>query len=352
MGAHSAGSSEPARVIYGWPSCSCPAWWRIVTRMLAGLAAWMVNRLAGGNDAATAVKLGGCSGAPIDADWPQPVPQTEALWYEAAAVERQLGLDIGVRAEVHARVRGRRIVAFEVAFGFSRLEDAALGASVDDLIDALRNGARIVTHVDQGGLDSVEAAIHEVADVMPWEALPVDLGEPRIRAPIDDAVAVFVVGNVLRDPSFDIAALAARLEAAPDTALFGPTVRRWDRSLTPDLDALPASLAAMALIIRPPAGDASLLMLASFRIWEWLERSITARRLEAVLAGRIAAQWSHFADRAQFALRTPVLTAPAIRQAARDTVDRRSLGRLLLAANDAVRPNLGEGAKAAIRETV
>ncbi|KAK0350841.1 hypothetical protein LTR94_027378, partial [Friedmanniomyces endolithicus] len=99
-----------------------------VTRMLAGLAAWMVNRLAGGDDEATAVKLGGCSGAAIDADWPQPVPQKEALWYQAAAVERQLGLDIGVRTEVQARVRDRRIVAFEVAFGFSRLQDAALGA--------------------------------------------------------------------------------------------------------------------------------------------------------------------------------------------------------------------------------
>lgn len=265
--------------------------------MLAGLAAWMVNRLAGGDDAATAVKLGGCSGAPIDADWPQPVPQKEALWYQAAAVERQLGLDIGVRAEVQARVRGRRIVAFEVAFGFTRLEDAALGASVDDLIDALRNGARIVTHVDRGGLDSVDSTIHEVADVMPWEGLPVDLAEPRIRAPIDDAIAVFVVSNVLRDPAFDVAALAARLEAAPDTALLGPTVRRWDGPLAPDLDPLPATLAAAALVIRPPAGDASLLMLASFRIWEWLERSTTARRLEAALAGRIAAQWSHLADR-------------------------------------------------------
>ena len=232
----------------------------------------------GGDDAATAVKFGGCSGAPIDADWPQPVPQKEALWYQAAAVERQLGLDIGVRAEVQARVRGRRIVAFEVAFGFSRLEDAALAASVDDLIDALRNGARIVTHVDQGGLDSVESTIHEVADVMPWEGLPVDLAEPRIRAPIDDAIAVFVVGNVLRDPAFDVAALAARLEAAPDTALLGPTVRRWDGPLAPDLAPLPATLAAAALVIRPPAGDASLLMLASFRMWEWLERSTAARR--------------------------------------------------------------------------
>lgn len=323
-----------------------------VTRMLAGLAAWMVNRLAGGDDAATAVKLGGCSGAPIDADWPQPVPQKEALWYQAAAVERQLGLDIGVRAEVQARVRGRRIVAFEVAFGFSRLEDAALGTSVDDLIDALRNGARIVTHVDLGGLDSVESTIHEVADVMPWEGLPVDLAEPRIRAPIDDAIAVFVVGNVLRDPAFDVAALAARLEAAPDTAILGPTVRRWDGPLAPDLDPLPATLAAAALVIRPPAGDASLLMLASFRTWEWLERSTTARRLEAALAGRIAAQWSHLVDRAQFALRTPILTAPAIRQAARDTVDRRSLGRLMLAANDAVRPNLAAGVLAAIRATL
>ncbi|WEK41450.1 MAG: hypothetical protein P0Y50_07535 [Candidatus Brevundimonas colombiensis] len=309
------------------------------------------NRLAGGDDAATAVRLGGCSGAPIDADWPQAVPQKEALWYQAAAVERQLGLNIGVGAEVQARVRGRRIIAFELAFGFSRLEDAALGTSVDELVDALRNGARIVAHVDRGGLESVESAIHEVADVMPWEALPVDLAEPRICAPVDDAVAVFVVGNVLRDPAFDVAALAARFEAAPDTALLGPMVRRWDGPLTVDLDAVPASLAATALIIRPPVGDASLLMLASFRIWEWLERSITARRLESVLAGRIAAQWSHLADRAQFALRTPVLTAPAIRQAARDTVHRRSLGRLLLAANDAVRPNLGEGAKAAIRAT-
>ncbi|WP_414553581.1 hypothetical protein, partial [Anabaena sp. CCY 0017] len=86
--------------------------------------------------------------------------------------------------------------------------------------------------------------------------------------------------------------------------------------LAPDLAPLPATLAAAALVIRPPAGDASLLMLASFRIWEWLERSTTARRLEAALAGRIAAQWSHLADRSQFALRTPILTAPAIRQAA------------------------------------
>lgn len=323
-----------------------------VTRMLAGLAAWMVNRLAGGDDDAAAVKLGGCSGAAIDADWPQPVPQKEALWYQAAAVERQLGLDIGVRAEVQARVRDRRIAAFEVAFGFSRLEDAALGSSIDHLVDALRNAARIVAHIDRGGLDDVGAAIHQVCDVMPWEALPVDLAEPRIRAPIDDAVAVFVVGNVLRDPVFNVTAVAERLETAPDTALLGPTVRRWDGLLTPDLDALPASLAAAALIVRPPTADASLLMLASFRIWEWLERSTTARRLEATLAGRVSAHWSHLADRAQFALRTPILTAPVIRQAARDMVDRRSLGRLMLAANEAVRPNLGADVLTAIRATL
>lgn len=322
-----------------------------VTRMLAGLAAWMVNLLAGG-DADAAVKLGGCSGAVIESDWPHPVPQKEALWYQAAAIERQLGVDIGVRAEVEVRVRGRRIAPFEVAFGFSRLEDAALGTSQACLIDALRNAARIVAHVDRGGLASIEAAIHQVDDVMPWEGLPVDLAEPRIRAPIDDAVAVFVVGNVLRDPAFDVAALAERLEASLDTAVLGPTVRRWDRPLAPDLDALPATLAAVALFTRSPGGDASLLMLASFRIWEWLERSVTARRLEATLAGRIAGYWSHLADRAQFALRTPVLTAPAIRQVARDTVDRRSLGRLMLVANDAVRPNLGDGARAAIRATL
>jgi len=323
-----------------------------VTRMLAGLAAWMVNRLACGDESAAAVKLGACSGAPIDGDWPQPVPQKEALWYQAAAVERQLGLDIGVRTEVQTRVRGRRIAAFEIAFGFSRLKDAALGASVDTLVDALRNAARIVAHIERGGLNGLEAGIHQAAEVMPWEALPVDLAEPRIRAPIDDAIAVFVVGNLLRDPAFDVGVVAERLEAAPDTALIGPTVRRWDKPLAPDLAPLPASLAAAALIIRAPTGDASLLMLASFRIWEWLERSTTARRLETTLASRIAMHWLHLSDRAQFALRTPPLTAPLIRQAAKDTVDRRSLGRLMLVANEAVRPNLGDGGLATIRATL
>jgi len=322
-----------------------------VLRMIAGVAAWMVNQLAGG-DAEASARLGACSGAASDLAWPNPVPHKEAIWYQAAAIERQLRLDVGVREAVELRVRGRRIAPFEASFGFSRLEDAALSTSEDELVDALCNVARIVTHVSQGGLASIEAAIHEVGEVMPWETLPVDLTDERIRSPIDDAVACFIVGNVLRDPEFDIMPLALRLDSAPDTQLLAGPVRSWRQGLEPAMDVLPATLAAAAVVVGRATGDAALLMLATFRIWEWLERSIPARRFEAALATRIAAQWLHLADKAQFALRTPVLTAPAIRLAARDTVDRRSIARLLLVANDAVSNRMGSGVRAALTATL
>lgn len=323
-----------------------------VLRMIAGVAAWMVNQLAGGDMDATAARVGACSGAASDLEWPNPVPQKEAIWYQAAAIERQLGLDGGVRQLVEVRVRGRRISAFEFSFGFDRLIDASYSTSQETLCEALINVGRILTYIDRGGMASVGTAIHNVTEVMPWEDLPVDLSDGRVRSPVDDALISFVVGNVLQDPDYGVTSLANRLEQAKGLESLADPVRSWSRPLEPEMDVLPAGLAAAAVLLGPPTGDASSLMLATFRLWEWLERSVAARRYEAALATRIASQWLHLTDNAQFALRTPALTAPAIRQAARKTLDRRSIAQLLLVADDAVASRMGNGVRDLLKAKV
>ena len=323
-----------------------------VLRMVTGVAAWMLNRAAGGDPDVAAARVGGCSGAVIEGEWPNPVPQTEAIWYQAAAIERQLGLDEGVRERVEVRVRGRRIPAFEYTFGFDRLIDASYTSSEDALCDALVNVGRILVYIDQVGTGSLATAIHDVTEVMPWDGLSVDLTDGRVRSPVDDAILCFVVGNRLRDPDFDVAVLADRLAETDGLQSLSAPVRSWNRILEPEMDLLPAALAAASIVLGRPTGDASALMLATFRVWEWLQRSFAARRYEAALATRIANQWLHLADQAQFALRTPGLTAPAIRQAARKTADRRSIAQLLLVADEAVASRMASSVRDLLKAAV
>ena len=322
-----------------------------VLRMIAGVSAWMVNLLAGGDVEVAGAVVGRCSGAVIETDWPYPVPQKEVIWYQAAAVERQLGLDIGIGDLVDARIRDRRIAVCEITFAFERLADAARSSSEDRLIDAIRNTAQVVAFMDGGGFPSMDAALHQVGPVMPWADLPLRLS-PAVVSPVEDAITCFVIGNNLRTLDFSVDALVDRLLATEGLETLASCVRAWGQTLTPDLETLPATLAAGALLLGSPTGDASALMLASFRTWEWLERSVPARRLEAALVTRISDRWIHLCDKAQFGLRLPGITGPAIRTAARETRDRTSLARLMLVADEAVTARMAPSVRKALQDAV
>lgn len=321
-----------------------------VLRVSIGVGAWMVNRLAGGDDSVVGARLGVCSGAVLQTEWPNPVPPKEAAWYQAAAIERQLSLDIGVRDAVEQRVRDRRITAFEVTFSFDRLQDAALGGTVDDLVIALVNVARIVAFMDRIDPIAINEMIHDASGDMPWDGLPVNISDARIRVPVEDAILLFTAAGLSRDPDFSPARLADRLAATDGLESLEPIVRNWDQALTVSLDGVEATFAALAAAFGPPLGDGSALMLASYRIWEWTGRLSRVRTIVPTLCHRVAEQWLYMAEQGQFAFRSPALYAPAIRLAARQVNDPASLARLLLAARHAVSLKMGDDVRRSLEE--
>lgn len=316
-----------------------------VIRVATGVGAWMVNRLAGGDESVAGARLGVCSGAVLDNKWPHPVPPKEAAWYQAAAIERQLNLDIGVRDAVDQRVRERRVVAFEMTFSFDRLQDAAIRGTADNLVIALINIARIVAYMDRIDPTAINNMIHDASGNMPWDDLPVNISDDRIRAQAEDAVLLFTTASLLRNPDFSPVSLADQLAATEGLESLSPLVRNWNQALTVSLDGVQATFAAVAAIFGPPLGDASALMLASYRIWEWTNRSLGGRLIISGLCRRVAESWLYLTEQGQFALRTPMLYAPAIRLAARQVNDPASLARLLLAARPAVALKMGEGVR-------
>src|SRR5205085_7831087 len=90
---------------------------KYIWRILVHIAMNMEHQITGArasSDIGPEYIYGVCSRNPSDGEWDRPKPPVQAVWYELALMEAELGLDLGIKAEANVKIGNLRLDTFEV----------------------------------------------------------------------------------------------------------------------------------------------------------------------------------------------------------------------------------------------
>lgn len=322
-----------------------------VIRMIAGLEAWIVTQLGENIDPEVGMVLGACSGNPPTNPFPNPVPLKQVLWYQLSVIERMMELSLELHDEIERHVEGQRIPLFEASYSLQSIQIAVRSGDARQLVGALIRNAPIFEYVRSVQHTFTPEQFQQIAEDMPW------LDATDFNSSIQKQIAAEGIISFLAYAQFALGVdlvdeVATVLREAKLTESLADIPALFDLELSASLDAPDATAAALAYLRGNPEADASKLLLATFRIWEWLNRAAASAELVRAIASRLQSRWAHLVGQATFSLRSPMMTVPPIRQALTTMETRNDIGRLLLAANDATKPNFASEALQSIRASL
>jgi hypothetical protein len=316
-------------------------------RSVVAVATWMVACLSGEDDRNCVAMAGFCSGAPPSEPWPGPTPSSQILWYQLAAIEKKLRIDLGIGPCTHERTQGAHIEPFEVIRVYDDLEAAIHNGDAVSFATSLDEYARVRQYVEaepKRALDVLTTVLVEP----PWARIRTNITSNAVRDEVIAALVAFAAHHLLSSAKDERGNLGQAL--ASHTGLY-PLITALQGFDTP----LPTSLgpgsemAAFTLLATDDPLDPTELFAATCCVWRWLYAN---RRFEQsvapALSKRLVTHWRQVVELAPFRLRAPLRTGPPILEASMRIHNVATLAAFILVAQDAVPDMLAQDARAAL----
>jgi hypothetical protein len=266
-------------------------------------------------------------------EWEGPKPTLLGVWYLLAAIEDQLGLDLGFEADLLRETAQGRILTYELLEIPRRFLRALRRADPDAIAGQMDQYASVTAYTLTG--QAVEdMGIFDEAATLPWDGR-FDVGQPAVRKIAMHAILAAATFNLIGIGKDILPALKAAFAARDDTRGLVDHMPSWPAAFDANA-ALPARVLWSVAVLHADRPDTTDLFWATAWLWGWLSDTIFPRDLFALIGPALAARWLFIATAATFSLRSPAYSAAKIKSAANNLDGMADLARLLVNLTDAV----------------
>ncbi|KQP52480.1 hypothetical protein ASF41_12585 [Methylobacterium sp. Leaf111] len=280
----------------------------------------------------------------------QPAASTTGLWYLLAALEADLGEELGIFDALRHRTATGRYDFYETAFAGIFMARHLRRLDVEGFI------AHLPEFLYWAGYAVIRRELLPAADsftesrVIPPMAGDVDWEVQPFRGLAMEAVVAFGIAAAMRHSPRLADALASGLESIG--ARFAASwLMPSDDQLQSETDIFRKATWAAGRLNDPTDRDPDMSYLASVHIWSWLTQSLFGGSVEDAVARRVSLCWLEIADKQRFRLRFPSTNVPSIVEAAGHPVrtGRRLLADIILATESAVNHRLSGELRSKLR---